>query len=197
MVEQAQEEEKILELKDIKEIDDIELVISQRAGIGLRDGDVPVGKKFAWFGGTKFELFQPLSITDDPIVIFAMFQDVNEVRIYALLALKKGSAPPKDCAPYQRFTLSKLAAGLVYTEVFPDAKGEPLLGLDTFINAIVSELQKLQAPDAGLEAQDRLDRALEALEADDLDAVMKILKDEEDEDEAPKPNGQVATPLAT
>lgn len=183
------DEEKEFEIKDIRKTDDIETVIEQRAGVGLRDGTTPVGKKFAWFGGTPFELFGPVSISKDPLTIFAMFQDKDEVRVYAIVAMKDGQAPPKEVPPYQRFTLSKHAGALVYTEVFPGSVEEPLSGLETFIDQIVLELQKLTAVDEAADAQDRLDRALEALEAEDLDAVMKILKDEEDDDD-PKPNGK-------
>lgn len=174
-----------MEIKDIKKTDDIETVIEERAGVGLRDGTTPVGKKFGWFGGTTFELFEAVPISKDPLAIFALFHDANEVRVYALAT----GAPSKDVAPYQRFTLSKHAAALAFTEVFPGSKEEPLSGLETFIDQIVLELQRLTAVDEDVEAQDRLDRALEALEAKDLDAVGKILRDEEDEEDA-KPNGQ-------
>lgn len=185
------EEEKELAIADIRKTNDIETVIEQRAGVGLRDGTTAVGKKFGWFGGTTFTLFEGVPISKDPLTIFAMFQDHDEVRVYAIVVPKDGQPPPKDVAPYQRFTLSKHAAGLVYTEVFPGSLEEPLSGLETFIDQIVDELRKHAGIDEENEAQDRLDRALEALEAQDLDAVMKILKGEDEEDD-PKPNGKLA-----
>lgn len=189
-----------MEIKDIKTTDDLIEAIEERAGIGLYDGSVPLGKKFAWFDKKVFELFQPIPLTELPLAVFAMFNDPDEVRVYAIINIKEGFKPTPEIAeqmktmpPYQRFTLSKHHAS-VFIDVFPATPEEPLTGQETYVNAIVGELQKLAiSEDEGADAIDVLERMREAVAAGKIDEALAILK--EDEDEPPKPaspNGATA-----
>jgi hypothetical protein len=183
-----------MDIQSIKTTNDLVEAIEERAGVGLRDGSVPLGQKYAWFDGKMFELFKQLPITKQPLAVFAMFQMQDEVRIYAVINAKEPPADP--IVPYQRFSLSRRNA-TVFIDVFPGTEEEPLLGLETFVNCIVEDLQELAETNEAAEAVETLARLREVLEKGDLNGALAILKENENEEDEPAPESSPPNGEAT
>lgn len=172
----------------IHTLDDIQTEIEERAGVSLDNGTVPVGFKFAWNDGTKTHTIQfrkPIPLTKHPMVLFAMFHDSDEVRLYGVLAPPDGWKPSKDDPPqpFTRYTLSKHGPN-TFVEVFPGTKEDPKYGLECFMNLIVEELGVLAADDEGDEAIDLLDRVRVLLANGKRDEALALLEEDEEEEES-------------
>jgi hypothetical protein len=110
---------------------------------GVDTSELPRGVFFVWFPAgfndkgqpnapTKFEVGKP--VPSKPVLtVFALFQDDQSVRVYALANANQQSDPP----PPHRYTLSKISP-TIFTEV---------MGLTVFKEEIAVELIRLAGQD--------------------------------------------------
>jgi hypothetical protein len=104
-------------------IEDLEKDILERAGIERRD-DLPITVEAAW-GGETYQTGE--EHPKEPFLIYAIYQDADEIRLYALPkpAQNGGSEKDKLRRNPSRFTLTKTARTAVVEvmtmDVFADA----------------------------------------------------------------------------
>lgn len=116
--------------------------VQETAGVEL--SEVPILAKYLWFptpqsGGiapTIIEMGENEIPVKPGYVVFAMFQDTDEVRVYALATTVTDKAGKPN--PATRLTLSKHQAII----------GVEIMALDVFIEEVANELEML-APDEG------------------------------------------------
>lgn len=172
----------------IRDVAELWKAVEASAGVSL--GDVPILTKYLWFptpqsGGTLPTIIEmgssdgaePAEIPVKPgFIVFGMFQDTDEIRVYALAkATKDANGRPN---PPHRLSLSKHAPII----------GVEIMALEVFIDEVANELREASSSTsdeiAALEAEnDALKAAL------DPKTVARILA--ELEQELP-PNGQTA-----
>lgn len=173
----------------IKSAQDLWKAAEVEAGVTL--GEVPILIKYLWFptpqsGGKAPTLFEVGGVNEDgsakeiPLkpgfIAFGMFEDADEVRIYAL-AKSPQDAQGKPNPPH-RITLSKHAP----------VAGVAIMALDVFVGAVADELLLLAGGN-----DDEDDEEEE--ESDDIDDIDEPEDDLPlDESEPPPPNGAEPPP---
>lgn len=126
--------------------------VEEMSGVSLQN--MPVGRQFGWYDKRLFAVGEPIPLKPS-LVAFAMFQDEDEVRVYATMIQGAAGEPQ---APH-RFTLSKRGP-TVFIE---------LMNLDVLKAELAGELSALVNPDE----PDEPDETVKPDDPDDPDETVK------------------------
>jgi hypothetical protein len=160
-----------MEISDIKTTSDI--IKFACLTVGTQPSKLPVGKSVGWFGGKAFKINEAVPLPGlERLTVQAMFQNENEVRVYACELIEEGKPQPKpeEQIGFHRITLSKVGAVpyVEFLELEPYALHmvNEFRMLDEDLNETEDALTLLEEARA-LIAEGKPDEAIELLREDD------------------------------